>query len=450
MTKKVTDVELLIDTNFFISLIDLNTEESYHTCKQLFDLCKKMGFRFKILNTTVEQIKVLLNNRISDFADRDFIGSVKTADVFNACIRQKIDKTQLERIKDNVFDKLQELGIFVIQDANIKPIIDNAKKGQTYKDLKQKRNYELSALNDAIAEEYVKTKRGTKIQEFADVKCWFLHNSFHSHYFSQNQKVSKRYSLGANELLVLLWMSNPSQMNTIQDKVIAQSTLSSYVTKYRRHKMPSTDILKIIKNRADQALERGQITEKDIYNTCLRMTEGEITNDDVKDIENLSDNDFALRFKEFSKSTKEQIEVLNSQNADKDNIIEQLSEQQKKDNSTINQQQQEIDDLNKSIQQTQYERKIDEYVNKKIKQDQKKGYIYIFFIVSILVLWLINNKYVFVPAPKCLLALIGFVLYGLPFVIPVVKIKISVFSSIFRKNTAREKYQKEFDQSDFN
>jgi len=51
ITKKVTETEILIDTNFFISLIDLNTEDSFHTCKQLFDLCKKMGFRITILVT---------------------------------------------------------------------------------------------------------------------------------------------------------------------------------------------------------------------------------------------------------------------------------------------------------------------------------------------------------------------------------------------------------------
>lgn len=42
-----------------------------------------------MLNSTVNQIRVLLSNRINDFASRDFIGSVRCADVFNACIRKE-------------------------------------------------------------------------------------------------------------------------------------------------------------------------------------------------------------------------------------------------------------------------------------------------------------------------------------------------------------------------
>jgi len=67
----VTDTELLIDTNYFISLIDLNTQEAFHTCSQLHEICNRLGYRFTILYSTVEQIKILLNTRIQDFANKD-------------------------------------------------------------------------------------------------------------------------------------------------------------------------------------------------------------------------------------------------------------------------------------------------------------------------------------------------------------------------------------------
>ena len=178
ITKKVTEAELLLDTNFFISLIDLNTEDAHYTCNQLFSLCKQLGYRFTMLNSTVNQIQVLLSNRINDFASRDFIGSVRCADVFNACIRKNLDKTGLERIKDNIRRLIEERGIVIIQDAQIRDIIEKARRSQEYKDLLQKRKNAESALNDTVAKLYVENKRGQNVREFVDAKCWFLHNSF--------------------------------------------------------------------------------------------------------------------------------------------------------------------------------------------------------------------------------------------------------------------------------
>ena len=46
--EQIVNSELLIDTNFYISLINLNTEEAYEACKQLFDLTIGMGYRYSI------------------------------------------------------------------------------------------------------------------------------------------------------------------------------------------------------------------------------------------------------------------------------------------------------------------------------------------------------------------------------------------------------------------
>jgi len=452
---KVTETELLIDTNFFISLIDLNTEDAYHTCKQLFELCKRMGFRFTILHTTVDQIKVLLNNRICDFASRDFIGSVRCADVFNACIRNNIDKTQLERIRDNVLAKINELGIVVIQDAQIKDIRAKAEKSQAYRELKQKRDYELSALNDAIAQLYVQKKRGKYIQEFTDVKCWFLHNSFNSHYFDQSQKISERYSLGANELLILLWLSNPSQLSSIQDNTIAQGTLSSYVTKYRRAKMPTKEVLKVIKQRADKALELGQITEEDVYRTCIRMSEGQLTNDDIQNIEEITDDEFAVRLKQFAKEDNLQKETLSIQNKEKDLQINQLNDTKKKQDNVLKQQQETIEQQQSKIttlesriskmEEKDKKREKEQYVSNKLRKDKRQKVGYCTFIVIVLLLWIVNNYlYEFISVPKWLSAIIGLVLYVIPLVI-MRFIDHSHIKNIFCSKKAKLKYQQDFE-----
>ena len=281
ITDKVTDAELLLDTNFFISLIDLNTEDAYHTCTQLFALCQQLGYRFTMLNSTVNQIRVLLSNRINDFASRDFIGSVRCADVFNACIRKNLDKTKLERIKDNIQRLVEDKGIVIIKEAQIKGLIDKAKKSLDYKELLQRRKNVDSALNDTVAKFYVENKRGQNVREFVDAKCWFLHNSFSPYDYSYGRKIHERYLISANELLVLLWLSSPAQGQQIKISDVTRGGLASYITKYRRSKMPTRDTLKVIKKRVDDAMSYGLITEKDTFNLCVRMAEGHLTQEQV-------------------------------------------------------------------------------------------------------------------------------------------------------------------------
>ncbi|MFY8110439.1 MAG: hypothetical protein ACOVKP_00390, partial [Flavobacterium sp.] len=57
------DLELLFDTNFIISLIDLNTPESTHSCRKLIEVGKNLDFKFTVLNETIEETKSLLQKK---------------------------------------------------------------------------------------------------------------------------------------------------------------------------------------------------------------------------------------------------------------------------------------------------------------------------------------------------------------------------------------------------
>lgn len=287
----VTRVELLIDTNFFISLIDLNTEDAHTTCQDLYSYCKCMGFYMTILPTTVEQIKILLSSRITDFANKDYLGTIKKADVFAACKRRGLDKTDLELIRNKVRDYLKMYDITILQPAQIKAIAHSAEKGESYKILKEKRNNKDSALNDAIAIEYVNTKRGNHCSTFADVQCWFLHNSYGSFYYDPGASVVKRTSISAPELLTMLWMSNPSQIDSLK---LSRVGLTAYVTKYMEQHLPSDSTLKVIYKRAMIAQKVGEIKEEDLYSLCTRMSEGCLSQEELLNLEQCSDRDFSI------------------------------------------------------------------------------------------------------------------------------------------------------------
>lgn len=387
ITKKVTDAELLLDTNFFISLIDLNTEDAHHTCNQLFSLCQQLGYRFTMLNSTVNQIRVLLSNRINDFASRDFIGSVRCADVFNACIRKNLDKTKLERIKDNIQRLIEERGIVIVHDAQIKVLIEKAKRSQEYKELLQRRKNADSALNDTVAKFYVESKRGHDVREFVDAKCWFLHNSYSPYDYSYGRKIHERYLISANELLVLLWLSNPAQGQQIKINDVTKGGIASYITKYRRSKMPTRDTLKIIKKRVDDAMSYGLITEKDTFNLCIRMAEGHLTQEQVDESlipDSVTNEQFAAKLKEY---TSEVEDNKQKQKQDADAKIDELNKKiEEKDN--------QIQSLSKrleSIEKSNYIKDKEAFVAKKWKQIRRDTWFTIAIAVFICVFWCVNE-----------------------------------------------------------
>lgn len=291
ITTPVVKVELLIDTNYFISLIDLNTEDAHTTCKDLHKYCRNMGFNMTILPSTVEQIKILLANRIADFANKDYIGTIKSADIFAACKRRKLDQTHLETIRNKVEETLGKYEITILKEAQILHIVDKARKSEVYKVLKEKRSNADSALNDAIAIEYVNSKRGNNCTCFADVRCWFLHNSYGNFYRDPGASIVKRTSIGAPELLTMLWMANPAQVNSIK---LSRVGLTAYVTKFLEQHLPSDNTLKAVQKRAQIAMEAGEINEKDFYNLCTRMSEGTLSQEELSSIDQMSNEEFSI------------------------------------------------------------------------------------------------------------------------------------------------------------
>ena len=439
ITKRVTDAELLLDTNFIISLIDLNTEDAYQTCNQLFSLCAQLGYRFTILNSTINQIKILLSNRINDFANKDFIGSIRVADIFNACIRRGLDRTSLERIKDNLSRTIQEKGIVVIQDAQIQGIIERAKRSSDYKELFEKRHNEESALNDAVAKHYVESKRGENPREFVDVKCWFLHNSYSSYDYSIGRKIHERYLIGANELLVLLWLSSPAQGRQIRITDLARSGLTAYITKYRRAKNPSHEVLRNIKKRIDETTKLGLVSEKDTFNLCIRMAEGHLTQSEVVESlveSSITDEEFANKLKEY---TKEVEDVKQEQKKTADHTISKLNEK-------IDSQDKEIANLHtciKKLEQEKHDNQRKAYVKNGIKKINRKIFWSLVIIILTIGLWMIN-KFWHNLLPTFWASLISILLF-IATTFGVIFINPTSFKELFCRKNLKIRLGQEFD-----
>lgn len=395
LTKPVTDAELLLDTNFIISLANLNTEDSYNTCNQLYELCKRMGFKFSILDSTVTQIHWLLTSRIEDYDSKDSLGSIKENDIFAACLRRDISLSDLQLIRDKMRQALRDWGVDIISDARISAIIDEAKKSQRYKHLiKVRNNSKESALNDAVAEFYVKRRRGDtrSINDFTDIKCWFLHNSQLS-YDGENRSAEfkGRYTICADELLTMLWLTNPAQSSSISFNVIAKAGLSTYITRYRNMKRPVTTVIKEIRLRADGLKKYGAIEEKDIYNLSIRMSEGAISNETAKKWLQDNDPNFIKNVKELSLEESNMRQLLSGQTETINDLNQKVADM----SDRIDKSNMQTEDLMYRLELSNYEKDRNEFVNTEIGKISDKYFIrvieYFTFLIGIVILYIINK-----------------------------------------------------------
>lgn len=333
ITEKVMDTELLLDTNFYISLCNLNTEESYETCSQLFEMARNLGFRFSILQRTIEQIRILLSNRIRDFDCRDSRAAWDESDIHAACVRREmVGSSELQLYKDGILNDLGQKGVNIINDAMIRPIIEKASHSEEYRSLKSIRKNSESALNDVIAQKYVEHKRASKkIAEFSDVNCWFLTNSTSFNKHELEIPVWQRKSINAADLLLLLWYANPSLDFENTTSMLAMSSLSANILRYRSEKGPTAKIVDEIQYKVAKLQTNGLVTQEAIAKLCIRMSEGCIdeteanrlvtmpTSEFVEYVEHIRTSENAyFEVEEENENLRSKIDTLNEKSEIKD------------------------------------------------------------------------------------------------------------------------------------
>ncbi|CAM4180699.1 hypothetical protein [Flavobacterium weaverense] len=309
------DVELLFDTNFIISLIDLNTPESTHTCKKLIEVGKNLGFKLTILADTIEETKSLIKKKAENFTNTFLTRKINPEDLYNACERRNLSSSDLERIIDNLDDIVKSFDISIY--SFTERLKKSAKDSLEYEKFKQIRGNHFSAIHDTIALLYVKEKRTKKIREFEKVNCWFVNNSS-SHdsedfkNFEKNNYEYQKETIRVDELLNILWLSNPRLNTNLENEDLIDIGLSSIVAHTLNDSLPKASIIReldenIQKYRADV------ITDKDILNISSRISNRQIKNiNEFNKLANTNSDEFQKKLKEESliqeKEEKERIE----------------------------------------------------------------------------------------------------------------------------------------------
>lgn len=282
------DVTLLLDTNFIISLLDLNTPESTKTCSKLLQICKKSGYSFIILPETRDEIQSLLEYKSRCFDKVVLQKNVNKEDVFCACERRGLNSADLMRISDNIDSALSQFDIRIL--PNSTSLRNKAKFSKEYTTLKSYRNNDKAALHDAMAILYVREKRGKNIKSFEKVNCWFVNNSI-THDFEHdaieniingNTAENQPEIIKADDLLNILWLSTPSIRTEVTSDEMVDIGLTTLVAHTLNKSLPKARIIRELDENI-QKYKSADITDRDVYLLSVR-----IANNQVKNIEELN------------------------------------------------------------------------------------------------------------------------------------------------------------------
>jgi hypothetical protein len=388
------DVELVLDTNFVIGLLDLNTPESTHTCRTLISIAKSIGYKISVFQCTIDETENLLKVKALNF-DKSFLQrKVNPEDVYNACDRRDLSRVDLERISDNLIKELQifEINIYYNHDNYTR----EAKHSSEYAFFKTVRNSDYSALHDATIITYVKKKRNRNIYDFEKVNCWFVNNS--TSFYVENLRLTDKKqpeTIKADDLLNILWLSSPSINSKINVEELANIGLSSSISLTLNKNLPKAKLLKELDDNISKYSEEN-ISDADIVRVATRITNKQLTDiEEINELAKTSKELFVKRLQDEAelqkKIEKEQIRkldiVFKSFKSQNNQVIELKNEYKRKidkidkDKSDLSEANQKIKKQGEEI----YNLKVENFIDKKIEKWRNNAKIKLAISVTFLI-----------------------------------------------------------------
>ena len=312
-------VDLLLDTNFIISLLDLNTASATETCNRLLELSKSIGYTHHVLIDTIEEAQSLLYAKSKYYDSTIVYKYINKEDILNACERRKLNSADLDRMADNLVTELEKRGIFIVYQTD--NLNGKAKFSSEYEILKSMRNTQKAALHDAKAIYYVKEKRKKPITEFEQVNCWFVNNTITHDNDSESiealldveRKKCLPEIIRADNLLNILWLSNPQIEPSMNSNELGDIGLTSLVTMTLNKSLPKARIIRALDENI-QKYSTEDVSERDVLMLSTRIVNYHLSSDEVEALNKkaqLDRQEFSRRIKE--EAAKEEA-ILQQQN----------------------------------------------------------------------------------------------------------------------------------------
>ncbi|WP_141107319.1 hypothetical protein [Lutibacter flavus] len=298
------EMELLLDTSFLLGILNLKSEQAFHTCSKIWEIGKKMNFKFSILPITIEELRNLLE-MISRNLDDTFIERyVDPESIYSACHRRNLNKTDLDRITSKIEKTLKEKFKFSVigYDKNLRSA-SKINYPKIYKKYIDKGKSNFSALHDTCSEVYVIERRTKKVSSFIEAQAWFV---IYGHNFSNKTKRNGYLpaAIRAEELVNILWLSNPMVKETFKSSEFASLGITRLISTTLSDSLPTSKVLRQLDNNI-QKYSKQNITAEDCVLAASKIAEkreNEII--DLNLLAETNSGDFISKINEFAEEKR--------------------------------------------------------------------------------------------------------------------------------------------------
>jgi hypothetical protein len=292
-----------------------------------------------------------------------------------------------------------------------------ARNSSVYKTFQKYRNSKAAALHDATATHYVRLKRGKRVSKFEKVNCWFVNNAIsrdNEFYRKIEDNNVQPEQIKADDLLNVLWLSNPAVNQKLESNDVADIGLSSLISVTLTENLPKTSLIRELDDNIHKYAQE-KIKDEDIIRLSTR-----IANKELKDLKNLNKLAELPSKEAFVKRLESEIEKQKKKEEERAKQFNNVLDEFQKHSKTLDKQRKDIekkskvfdeklnmmssDSLSKDSKIAQLEKELEE--NKKKHFEGKKEV----FIKNKISKW---RQKSFIPFVIGLLMIIGGLIYFL-------------------------------------
>ena len=303
---------LLLDTNFIVSLMNLQSEESFITTDTILTIALNAGYKFQILPETIQEIKNLITRKARFLGkSTNLFCSQRPHTIENGCARRQLTPSDLLIYVKKCEDFLKSKSIEIISEDKNNELSLGIETTEIYKKLSGRPFNKDGIKHDAMAMKYVKNLRKKNVNCFAEVNSFFVTDTDG---FNENRvsiETSLPYLIRAEELLNILWLSNP-----ICDSSVLSTNLSKIMTMHLYKKLPDKKMLSSID--AKIAKYSGlSLNRKDCADIALNLAHTDSKKlKELLDIEDGNEEGFNNKLQEIAKDTIQKKKAQEKQDAD--------------------------------------------------------------------------------------------------------------------------------------
>lgn len=319
---------LLFDTNFIISLMDLHSIESFVTCDTIIDIAKKLNFDLLVLPETIKEIKNLLYKKSEKIDDITLFISSHEHTIEAGCARKQLTSSDLKLYSSKVEYFVENKGIKIIYKEAYESLENEAKKSDIFKKMAERPFNKEGALHDAVAMVFIKKLRNGKSTDFSNINSFFVTDTTGYLEKKSSYSTAMPYIIRSEELLNILWLSNPCF-----DTQIVNSNLARLLSLHLEKKLPNKEMLGRIDDKISKYAKLG-LNEKDCVDLATSISEV-----DTKQLEQLLAADeediFKQKLAECAGIARERRRIKDESSTEEFNriinFIEEMHEIEKKD-----------------------------------------------------------------------------------------------------------------------